>query len=453
MTINELKTVYFLGIGGIGMSALARYFINIGVSVYGYDLNPTDITDNLTWEGAIIHFDENISEIPENTDLVIYTPAINKQHAEYQYFLKKNIPILKRSQMLGMISDTAPTMAVAGTHGKTTTTAMISHLLNPEEKIIAFIGGISKNLNSNFVMNSPYSTVVAEADEYDRSFLTLHPATAVITSMDADHLDIYGGKKQLEESFQLFAGQVNANGTVIINESVYSLIEHPHKISYGVDPSSDFYATDVRLFPNKAIFNIHFWNRTFENVQLSVTGSYNVLNAVAAFAAVWMEFERRGMPVDTNLMLKKLATFSGVKRRFDFQIEKEDLVFIDDYAHHPEEIRAFITAVRNVYPTKKITGIFQPHLFSRTRDFGAQFAEVLALLDKVILLEIYPARELPIPGIDANWLLNQIGIKEKILLAKEELIPYLKENRPEVLVTIGAGNIDKLVPEIKESLE
>ena len=453
MTINELKRVYFLGIGGIGMSALARYFINIGVGVYGYDLTPTDITDNLTREGAIIHFDENISEIPENTDLVIYTPAINKQHAEYQYFLKNNIPILKRSQILGMISDTAPTIAVAGTHGKTTTTAMISHLLNPEEKIIAFIGGISKNLNSNFVMNSPYSTVVAEADEYDRSFLTLHPDTAVITSMDADHLDIYGGKKQLEESFQLFAGQVNANGTLIINESVYSLIEHPHKISYGFDPSSDFYATDIRLFPNKAIFNIHFWNRTFENVQLSVTGSYNVMNAVAAFAAVWMEFERRGKAVDSDLIIRKLSEFTGVKRRFDFQIEKEDLVFIDDYAHHPEEIRAFITAVRKVYPSKKITGIFQPHLFSRTRDFGAQFAEVLALLDKVILLEIYPARELPIPGIDASWLLNQIGIKEKVLLAKEELIPYLKKNRPEVLVTIGAGNIDKLVPEIKESLE
>jgi len=453
MTINELKRVYFLGIGGIGMSALARYFINIGVGVYGYDLTPTDITDNLTREGAIIHFDENISEIPENTDLVIYTPAINKQHAEYQYFLKNNIPILKRSQILGMISDTAPTIAVAGTHGKTTTTAMISHLLNPEEKIIAFIGGISKNLNSNFVMNSPYSTVVAEADEYDRSFLTLHPDTAVITSMDADHLDIYGGKKQLEESFQLFAGQVNANGTLIINESVYSLIEHPHKISYGFDPSSDFYATDIRLFPNKAIFNIHFWNRTFENVQLSVTGSYNVMNAVAAFAAVWMEFERRGKAVDSDLIIRKLSEFTGVKRRFDFQIEKEDLVFIDDYAHHPEEIRAFITAVRKVYPSKKITGIFQPHLFSRTRDFGAQFAEVLALLDKVILLEIYPARELPIPGIDASWLLNQIGIKEKVLLAKEELIPYLKKNRPEVLVTIGAGNIDKLVPKIKESLE
>lgn len=435
------------------MSALARYFINIGVDVYGYDLTPTDITDNLAQEGAIIHFDENISKIPENIDLVIHTPAVNKQHAEYQYFVKKNIPILKRSQMLGMISDSAPTIAVAGTHGKTTTTAMISHLLNPEEKIIAFIGGISKNLNSNFVMNSPYSTVVAEADEYDRSFLTLHPATAIITSMDADHLDIYGGKKQLEESFQLFAGQVNENGTVIINESVYSLIEHPHKISYGFDSSSDFYATDVRLFPNKAIFNIHFWNRTFENVQLSVTGRYNVMNAVAAFAAVWMEFERSGKTVDPELMIRKLSEFTGVKRRFDFQIEKEDLVFIDDYAHHPEEIRAFITAVRNIYPTKKITGIFQPHLFSRTRDFGAQFAEVLALLDMVILLEIYPARELPIPGINAQWLLNQIGIKEKVLLVKEELIPYLKENRPEVLVTIGAGNIDKLVPKIKESLE
>ena len=453
MTINELKAVYFLGIGGIGMSALARYFINTGVGVYGYDLTPTDITDNLAREGAIIHFDENISKIPENIDLVIHTPAVNKQHAEYQYFLKKNIPILKRSQMLGMISDSAPTIAVAGTHGKTTTTAMISHLLDPEEKIIAFIGGISKNLNSNFVMNLPYSTVVAEADEYDRSFLTLHPATVVITSMDADHLDIYGGKKQLEESFQLFAGQVNTNGTVIINESVYSLIEHPHKISYGFDPSSDFYATDVRLFPNKAIFNIHFWNRTFENVQLSVTGRYNVMNAVAAFAAVWMEFERRGKTVDPELMIRKLSEFTGVKRRFDFQIEKEDMVFIDDYAHHPEEIRAFITAVRNIYPTKKITGIFQPHLFSRTRDFGAQFAEVLALLDKVILLEIYPARELPIPGIDARWLLDQIDIREKVLLAKEELIPYLKENRPEVLVTIGAGNIDKLVPEIKENLE
>jgi len=246
MTINELKRVYFLGIGGIGMSALARYFINIGVSVYGFDLTQTDITDNLIQEGATIHFDENISKIPKDVDLVIHTPAVNKQHAEYQYFAKNNIPILKRSQMLGMISDSAPTIAVAGTHGKTTTTAMISHLLNPEEKILAFIGGISKNLNSNFLMHTPYSTVVAEADEYDRSFLTLHPATAVITSMDADHLDIYGGKKQLEESFQLFAKQVNENGTLILNESVYSLIEHPHKISYGFDSSCDYYATDIQ---------------------------------------------------------------------------------------------------------------------------------------------------------------------------------------------------------------
>jgi len=453
MTINELKRVYFLGIGGIGMSALARYFINIGVSVYGFDLTQTDITDNLIQEGATIHFDENISKIPKDVDLVIHTPAVNKQHAEYQYFVKNNIPILKRSQMLGMISDSAPTIAVAGTHGKTTTTAMISHLLNPEEKILAFIGGISKNLNSNFLMHTPYSTVVAEADEYDRSFLTLHPATAVITSMDADHLDIYGGKKQLEESFQLFAKQVNENGTLILNESVYSLIEHPHKISYGFDSSCDYYATDIRLFPNKAIFNIHCWNKTFENVQLSLTGNYNVLNALAAFAAVSMEFEQRGKSVDTTLFLKKFADFTGVKRRFDFQIEKENFVFIDDYAHHPEEIRAFITAVRKVYPTKKITGIFQPHLFSRTRDFGAQFAEVLAWLDKVILLEIYPARELPIPGINAAWLLNQIDIKDKVLLKTEELIPYLMRNMPEVLVTIGAGNIDKLVPQIKASLE
>ncbi|MEG2070849.1 MAG: UDP-N-acetylmuramate--L-alanine ligase [Bacteroidales bacterium] len=444
------QTIYFLGIGGIGMSALAHYFLQSGARVFGYDLTPTAITDTLIEKGAMIHFEEDVAQIPEPIDLVIHTPAVSIQHKEYQYFKENNIPIYKRSQVLGMLSKGISTIAVAGTHGKTTTTSMVAQILYPETGIMAFIGGIAKNFNTNFVISKQAKIVVAEADEYDRSFLTLFPSTAVITSMDADHLDIYGAKKQLAESFQLFANQVK--NSLIIHDLIANEIEHPHKVTYGFDSNSDYVADHIRLAPNKALFDIHHQNKIIKDVEITATGEYNILNALAAYAAVKEEFKNNHTitSLTDHFMIHKLLHFNGVKRRFDYQIERDDIIYIDDYAHHPEEIRSFLTAVRNIYPGKEICGIFQPHLYSRTRDFAEQFAEVLALLDQVILMDIYPAREAPIPGITSEYLLSLIPKKNKLILKRENIMPYLSEHKPQVLLTIGAGDIDKLIPEIKK---
>ena len=450
MDITKVKCVYFLGIGGIGMSALAHYFLHNGCAVYGYDLTPSDVTDTLAQQGVVIHFEEDITQIPPQVDLVIHTPAVSTQHAEYQYFVTHRIPIYKRAQLLGLISKTKPTIAVAGTHGKTSTTALISHILHPEKSIMAFIGGIAKNLNSNFTVNDCYEMIVAEADEYDRSFLSLHPSTAIITSMDADHLDIYGGKESLEESFQLFANQIAKEGHLIIHEKIASQIKHPHKITYSFSESADYYASDIRLYPNRTIFTLHGQGETIPDIELSVPGAYNLLNALAAIAAVRVAYQGRGEAIDLAWLTSKLSSFSGVKRRFDYQLYRDDIVYIDDYAHHPEEIRSFLQAVKAIFPDKKITAIFQPHLYSRTRDFANEFATTLAIADEVILLDIYPARELPIEGVTSNWLLSLIDKEEKIALTKEALLPYLQEHKPEILVTIGAGDIDRLVPKIRD---
>lgn len=442
------KTIYFLGIGGIGMSALARYFLQADNEIYGYDLTPSDITAALMKMGAKIHYEEDIKAIPEQVDFVVYTPAVPKTHQEYLYFEEKNIPIYKRSAVLGMISSHLPTIGIAGTHGKTTTTSMVTTVLHEQHPLLAFIGGIAKNFNANVVIDDHAEMMVVEADEFDRSFLTLHPEVGVITSMDADHLDIYGAKEQLVESFQLYASQVR--GAVVVHEKIADQIQHSRKVVYGLDSSCDYYATDIQLCPNSADFVLHYGDEVYP-VHLSVSGTYNVLNAVAAFAAVNEYAKGRKNQLEQELWATKLSGFNGVKRRFDYRIERPDFVYIDDYAHHPEELRAFITAVRKVYDGKHICGIFQPHLYSRTRDFAPQFAEVLSMLDTVILLDIYPARELPIPGITSQYLLDMIQNAHKYLLTTERVIPFIAQHKPDVLLTMGAGNIDRLVPRIESA--
>lgn len=441
------KKLYFLGIGGIGMSALAQYFLAEGDAVYGYDLTPSPITDMLSQKGAIIHFDDNPEHIPSDVDQVIFTPAVPKTNLEFQYFQEHGIPMYKRSQILGHITEEMPSIAVAGTHGKTTTTSMVSHLLAPQVPIVSFIGGIAKNFNDNLVLCDHPVLAVAEADEFDRSFLTLHPSVAIITSMDADHLDIYGTHENLIQAFCQYASQ---SQTLIIEESIAAQVEHPHKLVYGTSPSADYYIYNVVLAPNKATFDLRTPDTTLTGLQLRANGLYNVFNAAAALAAIFEEArtnEHIQQDINTDDILReKLISFAGVKRRFDYIVDQEEFIYIDDYAHHPEEMHSFITAVRKIYPGKRICGVFQPHLFSRTQDFAQDFADVLSLLDETILLPIYPAREKPIPGITSEYLLSLMHNDHKCVLQKEELFPYLQNHKPDILLTIGAGDIDRLIP-------
>lgn len=446
------KKIYFLGIGGIGMSALAQYFLSEQAEVFGYDLTPSPITELLTTKGAHIHFEDNNQLIPEDIDFVVYTPAVPQTNQEFRYFVEHHIPMFKRAQVLGEITRKLPTIAVAGTHGKTTTTSLVSHLLAPEISIAAFIGGIAKNFNDNLVLGKNPIIAVAEADEFDRSFLTLSPAVAIITSMDADHLDIYGTRENLVAAFNQFANQAKV---LIVEEHIAHEISHPNKIIYGTQSNADYYAHRIQYAPNCTTFDLHTPDRNFNALQLHANGIYNALNATAAIAAI-QEIAKQQNSVNQHLtedyFSNKLQTFSGVKRRFDYIIQRDDLIYIDDYAHHPEEMRSFITAVRKIYPTKTLCGVFQPHLYSRTRDFAEQFAEVLSLLDEIILLPIYPAREKPIPGINAEYLLSLIKNNHKVVVQKEELIPYLQKRQPEILLTIGAGDIDRFVQKISTTL-
>lgn len=434
------KHIYFLGIGGIGMSALAQYFLQRGDSVSGYDLTPSAVTDMLLQKGAQIHFEGDISKIPADVDFVVYTPAVPKDFVEYQYFVEKNVPMYKRSQVLGHITDELRTLAVAGTHGKTTTTSMIAHLLYPEQPLAAFVGGISKNLGDNYVCSPNPDTAVVEADEFDRSFLTLHPEVAVITSMDADHLDIYRDVEDLRTAFQQFAAQTKR--AVIVEEAVEQYVDHPGKRVYGTGTISDYYAYDIVYRQEVSCFSLHTPCGEITGLELPAHGIYNILNATAAIAAVLEAFPN----MSVERIRQKISTFAGVKRRFDYIVRRPDFVYIDDYAHHPNEMRSFITAVRDIYPGKSICGVFQPHLYTRTRDFADEFAAALDLLDRVILLPIYPAREKPIEGITSEFLLSKVTVADKRVLQKPELVPFLQTHRPDVLLTIGAGDIDRFVP-------
>lgn len=445
--MNELKTIYFLGIGGIGMSALARYFNYRGVKIYGYDKTPTTLTDALQQEGMTIHFEDSISLIPENIDLVIYTPAIPKNLEEWIYIQKNISPekILKRSQVLGLISRNMKTIAVAGTHGKTSTTSIITHLLRVGGiDCTAFLGGISTNLNSNFVIGKSEWCVV-EADEFDKSFLQLNPTIAVINSLDADHLDIYGTHEIMLNTYHEFIDKIQENGTFFYKKDlkISTLRKDIQCLNFGIE-KGEIQAKNINIQNNCYVFDFYTSNIQIENLAFPFAGRHNIENATVAISIALQ------LGVKPEHIREGLRSFSGIKRRFEYIVQTENRVFIDDYAHHPEELRAAISAARELYPDKRLVGIFQPHLYTRTRDFADGFAEVLDTLDEPILLEIYPARELPIQGIDAQFLLNKMKNPYKKILTKDAVVPYLKRIAPELLMTLGAGDIDKLLPSIAD---
>ena len=458
MDFSKIHRIYFIGIGGIGMSALARYFLAGGFDIAGYDRTPTPITDELIAEGCDIHFEDEPGLIPEafravqekDKTLVIITPAIPVGHFEWKYFSENGFRIIKRSQVLGWISERSKAIAVAGTHGKTTITAMIAHILKQSElDCTAFIGGISKNYQSNLMLGDSEYTVL-EADEFDRSFLTLHPYIAVISSIDPDHLDIYRNKNHLQESFELFAKQTVENGYLIIKKGVELTIEDREDLkvfTYSFSQEADFYAENLKLDNGLYTFDVVIPGGKLSDIRLGFPGKINVENAVAGVAVAWI----LGVPEET--IRKALLYFLGISRRFDIQYKSENMVYIDDYAHHPVELSSLIESVREMYPEKKITGIFQPHLYSRTRDLYMDFAISLSKLDKLILLDIYPAREEPIKGVSANMILKEVSIGEKNILSKEEILEAVKDMKEGVLLTIGAGDIFNLVDPINKFLK
>ena len=443
-----MKNVYFIGIGGIGMSAIARYYNVKGYAVSGYDKTPSPLTHALEDEGIGVHYTDDTSFIPEDKEetLVVYTPAIPKDMGELVYVQENGYRVIKRSRMLGEIATGQRCMAVAGTHGKTTTSTLVSHLFTDSgEGCSAFLGGISKNYDSNLLTHSN-NVIVAEADEFDRSFLQLFPEIAVITSMDADHLDIYGDEAHIVEAFKAFASQVS--GTVIVKHGLdITPKDTKAKIyTYAYDnPEADFYAEPME----NGRFNLHYPGGVIEDCVVGIPGWVNIENGVGA-SAIGLTYG-----LDPQKIRKALASFSGVKRRFDMQVNLDGLVYIDDYAHHPNEIAAAISSIKGRYPEYRYTAIFQPHLYTRTRDFADEFAEALSLADRVILLDIYPAREEPIPGVTSEIIFKGITAPEKILMKKEELLEYLQgqslEGR-ELFITLGAGDIDRLVGPIGKLL-
>jgi len=439
--------IYFLGIGGIGMSALARYFLVKGYQVHGYDRTSTTLTQNLENEGMIIHYHEDAELIPAETGLGIYTPAIPAANTELQYLLKSGVRMMKRAEVLGMLSSEYKTIACAGTHGKTTTSAMVSYLMQQSHVgCQAFLGGISRNFNSNLMISETSPFMVVEADEYDRSFLHLHPYIAIITSIDSDHLDIYNNLASVHEAFTSFTGNIVSPGSLIIKKGLdlpLLLASGCNIYNYAVNDIAEYYASNLSLENNLYHFDFHYPNGIINNLVLGIPGLYNVENAVAALAAAILA------GVTPEELSQGLASFKGVKRRFDIRLIENNLVYIDDYAHHPEEIKACIRSVRDMFPNRKITGVFQPHLFSRTRDFANEFATSLSLLDEVLLLPIYPARELPIPGIDSQMLLSLMNHDNKHLVEKKDIPEYFTGKHTEVLITMGAGDIDMLVDPIE----
>jgi len=439
--------IYFLGIGGIGMSALARYFIAKGYQVHGYDRTSTSLTASLENEGMIIHYQEDTNLIPAETGLVVYTPAIPAGNAELQYLQKSGVRMMKRAEVLGMLSSEYQTIACAGTHGKTTTSSMVSYLMQQSHTgCQAFLGGISRNFETNLLISETSTFMVVEADEYDRSFLQLHPYIAIITSIDSDHLDIYDNLAAVHEAFSSFTGNIVSQGSLIIKKSLDLPLQMPEGgkvFRYAVNEEADFYATGLRLVNGLYQFDFIYPNGKINNLVLGIPGLYNVENAVAALAAAILT---GATPEELS---QGLATFKGVKRRFDIRLNETDMVYIDDYAHHPEEIKACISSARAMFPGRRLTGIFQPHLFSRTRDFAAGFAESLSLLDEVLLLPVYPARELPIPGIDSEMLLSLMHHDNKHLVQKSDIPGYFTGKHIEILITMGAGDIDTLVEPIE----
>ncbi|AZQ57420.1 UDP-N-acetylmuramate--L-alanine ligase [Maribacter sp. MJ134] len=446
MNLKDIHNVYFIGIGGIGMSALARYFRFINKHVAGYDKTETPLTRELTSNTIAIHYEDDVDRIPSTfknvkDTLVVYTPAVAKTHSEYQYFSERGFHIKKRSEVLGMVTKDSFCFAVAGTHGKTTTSSILAHLLKETgTPLTAFLGGISEDFNSNFLLEGTEYSVV-EADEFDRSFLRLTPNVACITSMDADHLDIYGDSDELKKSFLEFTKRLKPNGKLFVKSGLPVA-----GITYGIEDNSDYCIQNIRIEQGTYIFDLGTPNSVLKGVRFNKPGRHNLLNGLVAFA---MAIEAGSPPYR---LAEALATFKGVQRRFSYRIKNDELVFIDDYAHHPTEINAVFEAIREMHPQKKVLAIFQPHLFSRTKDFGDDFATSLSRFDSICLLEIYPAREKAIPGITSNWLLDKITNPFKKLIQKEQIISEIKAQNPDVLVTMGAGDIGLEINKIQKEL-
>ena len=440
------------------MSALARFFNHYKKTVYGYDKTSTALTGQLEIEGILCHFEENETLLKETLNkfskeeiLIVYTPAVPKEHSEYLYALNNDYTILKRSQVLGEISKQFKTIAIAGTHGKTTTTTIVTHLLKSAGiNCFSFMGGISKNYNTNLLLgdvDDKNSYMVVEADEYDRSFLTLHPQIAVITSVDADHLDIYGDENHVKEGYTLFSKQITEGGVLIVKKNVDNDLKLTAKrLIYSLNLDTEYCAKSITIENAQFFYNIQSPIENINAVTLGLPGLHNVENSIAAVAIA------QNLGIKGDVIKNALRSFNGVKRRFDYRVKTDAIVYIDDYAHHPEELKATIGSVKKLYPTKKVTGIFQPHLYSRTRDFADAFAESLDLLDECILLEIYPAREKPLEGITSQMLIDKMKLKNKKVLGKNETLEFLKTSTPQVLLTMGAGDIDGLVEPIEKIL-
>lgn len=448
MNKNAKQKIYFLGIGGIGMSALARYFYQKGCEVSGYDKTPSPLTKRLEEEGILIHYEDNPELIPDNVDFVVLTPAIPADSLELNYLREKNVRIIKRAEVLGEISRQCRSVAVAGSHGKTTVTALITHLLNyAGKKMSAFVGGIAKNIDSNVIIGDENDEIVVmEADEFDRSFLQLNPYISIVTSIDADHLDIYGDKEQLNEGFSQFVNKTMPEGVVIYNSALSIKTDRKH-LTYGFE-DADVMARDIRIENGMTKFTVVTKEGLeYGEYEMQLFGRHNVMNAMSAIMTCFQ------LHVDMKTVREGLAAFQGVQRRFDIRLKNDKVCYIDDYAHHPEEIKASLKAVRDIYPEKELTLIFQPHLFSRTRDFMNEFAEALSLADRLLLMEIYPAREKPIEGITSSVLLEKVSCKEKQICSKEELIDTIRKINPELIMTMGAGDIDRFVPQIETLLK
>ncbi len=445
------ERIYFLGIGGIGMSNLARYFLSQGKLVAGYDRVETPLTKSLVEEGANIHYEDNLSLISsdfKNKDatLVIYTPAIPANHIEYNWFLSQGFEMMKRAQALGIITKASDAICIAGTHGKTTVSSMVAHLLRQSKvDCNAFLGGILKNYGTNLLLSDSSSITVVEADEYDRSFHWLRPWIAVITSADPDHLDIYETAELYRESFEHFTTLIREDGFLIVRKGAELTIKANDKVTVYTysESEGDMHANNIRIGNGELIFDFVSKDYYIENINLGVPIRINVENAIAAIAVALLS------GVTPDEIKKAMKSFGGAKRRFDFKLKNENIVFIDDYAHHPQELLAAISSIKQLYPNKKITGVFQPHLYSRTRDFANDFAQSLSHLDEVILLDIYPARELPIDGVSSELIFDNITANRKDLIEKKDLLKYLKDRDLEVIVTFGAGDIDKLLTDIE----
>ncbi|MDR0348171.1 MAG: UDP-N-acetylmuramate--L-alanine ligase [Tannerella sp.] len=455
--LQNIKFVYFIGIGGIGMSALARYFLSKNIEVAGYDRTGSPLTDELVKEGIAIHYKDDILLIPDvfknaETTLVVYTPAVPENLSELTFFQSNGFDVLKRSQVLGLITESSRGLCIAGTHGKTTTSSILAHLLKQScVDCNAFLGGILKNYDRNLLLSSYSDLTVIEADEYDRSFYQLTPYMAVITSADPDHLDIYGTPEAYRESFEVFTSLIRPDGVLLMKSG----IDVTPRVQSGVkiytysatDSGADFRAENVKIGNGEIYFDFAGPSIYIADIQLGVPVRINIENSIAAIAAAWLN------GVSSVEIKNAIKSFAGVKRRFDFYLKSDHMVLIDDYAHHPEELKNSILSVKELYADRKVTGIFQPHLYSRTRDFAVEFAKSLSLLDELILLDIYPAREEPIPGVSSGIIFDRVMIQQKVLCSKEQLPDLMQSGSYDVVLMLGAGDIDRMVEPIKSILE